>query len=143
MGPNARLNALRTDVEMACDLTWRLNRGKASDLRKHLQNRGARATFTGTATLAVDSTRGALAGMLAGAGFSILPDFMVREDIADGRLLRGLPQWQLPEGGIYAVFPSARFRAPRVTAFVEVLASMIRALEVASPAKRSPVQRAL
>jgi DNA-binding transcriptional LysR family regulator len=90
---------------------------------------GARATFTGTATLAVDSTRGVVAALLAGAGFSILPDFMVREDIAAGRLLRVLPQWQLPQGGIFAVFPSARFRAPRVTAFVEVLASMIRASE--------------
>jgi DNA-binding transcriptional LysR family regulator len=91
---------------------------------------GVRATFAGTATLAVDSTRGVLAALLAGAGFSILPDFMVREDIAAGRLVHVLPQWLLPEGGIHAVFPSARFRAPRVTAFVEVLASMIRASEV-------------
>ena len=51
---------------------------------------------------------------------------MVTEDIAAGRLLHALPQWQLPEGGIYAVFPSARFRAPRVSAFVELLASMIK-----------------
>jgi DNA-binding transcriptional LysR family regulator len=65
---------------------------------------------------------------LAGAGFSILPDFMVTEDIAAGRLVHALPQWQLPEGGIYAVFPSARFRAPRVSAFVELLASMIKSV---------------
>jgi len=53
----------------------------------------------------------------------------VTEDIAAGRLVHALPQWKLPEGGIYAVFPSARFRAPRVSAFVELLASMINCVK--------------
>lgn len=87
---------------------------------------GGRTTFNQTATLSADSTGAVRAALLAGAGFSILPDFMVAEDIAAGRLVHVLPQWQLPEGGIYAVFPSARFRAPRVSAFVELLASMIK-----------------
>jgi len=90
---------------------------------------GARAAFSRKPTLAVDSTRGVLAALLAGAGFSVLPDFMVSGDIAAGRLIRVLPQWRLPEGGIHAVFPSARFRAPRVTVFIELLASMIKARE--------------
>jgi DNA-binding transcriptional LysR family regulator len=70
-----------------------------------------------------------LAALLAGAGFAVLPDFMVSDGIAAGRLIRVLPQWRLPEGGIHAVFPSARFRAPRVTVFIELLASMIKAHE--------------
>ena len=90
---------------------------------------GARAPFSRKPTLAIDSTRGVLAALLAGAGFSVLPDFMVSDDIAAGRLIRVLPQWRLPEGGIHAVFPSARFRAPRVTVFIELLASMIKARE--------------
>jgi len=90
---------------------------------------GARMTFNGTATLAVDSTGAVHAALLAGTGFSILPEFMVAEDIVAGRLVHALPQWRLPEGGIYAVFPSARFRAPRVAAFIELLASMIKTME--------------
>jgi DNA-binding transcriptional LysR family regulator len=90
---------------------------------------GARTTFNRTATLAIDSTHAVHAALLAGAGFSILPDFMVAQDIAAGRLVHLLPQWQLPEGGIYAVFPSARFRAPRVAVFIELLASMINSIE--------------
>ena len=90
---------------------------------------GARITYTRTATLAADSTGAVRAALLAGAGFSILPDFMVTEDIAAGRLVHALPQLQLPEGGIHAVFPSARFRAPRVSAFVEVLAAMIKSVK--------------
>jgi len=89
----------------------------------------ARMKFNATATLAVDTTRAVHAAVLAGVGFSILPDFVVTEDLEAGRLVRALPQWRLPEGGIYAIFPSARFRAPRVAAFIELLASTIKAVE--------------
>jgi len=41
-----------------------------------------------------------------------LPDFMVKQDLAAGRLIHALPQWLLPDGGIHAVFPSARFERP-------------------------------
>jgi DNA-binding transcriptional LysR family regulator len=34
-----------------------------------------------------------------------------------------LPQWQVPAGGIHAVFPAARFRPEKVRAFVELLES--------------------
>jgi DNA-binding transcriptional LysR family regulator len=70
-----------------------------------------------------------LAALLAGAGFAILPDFMVKQDLAAGHLIHALPQWLLPDGGIHAVFPSARFRAPRVEVFIELLSSMIKGSE--------------
>ncbi|MET0355759.1 MAG: LysR family transcriptional regulator, partial [Cellvibrio sp.] len=47
------------------------------------------------------------AAVLAGAGFMIHPDFSVTEEIAAGRLIRLLPEWNLPGGGIYAVFPAS------------------------------------
>jgi DNA-binding transcriptional LysR family regulator len=90
---------------------------------------GTRMAFNGTATLAVDSTVAVVAALLAGAGFAILPDFMVKQDLAAGRLIHALPQWLLPDGGIHAVFPSARFRAPRVEVFIELLSSMIKGSE--------------
>jgi DNA-binding transcriptional LysR family regulator len=85
--------------------------------------------FNGTATLGVDSTGAVLSALLAGAGFAILPDFMVKQDLAAGRLIHALPEWLLPDGGIHAVFPSARFRAPRVEVFIELLSSMIKGSE--------------
>jgi DNA-binding transcriptional LysR family regulator len=87
---------------------------------------GAQTTFNGAPTFAVDSTGGVRAALLAGAGFAILPDFMIAQDIAAGRLIHALPHWRLPEGGIHAVFPSARLRAPRVSAFIDLLAAKIR-----------------
>jgi len=43
------------------------------------------------------------------------------EDIRAGRLTQILPAWTLPAGGIHAVYPAARFRPPKVTAFVAML----------------------
>jgi DNA-binding transcriptional LysR family regulator len=37
-----------------------------------------------------------------------------------------LPLWGLPSGGIHTVFPAARFRPRKVTAFVEMLLAAIR-----------------
>ncbi len=59
---------------------------------------------------------------------------MVLEDIAARRLKRLLPLWNLPEGGIHAVFPAARFRPAKVRAFMEMikLAERRRMVEQAS-----------
>jgi DNA-binding transcriptional LysR family regulator len=59
--------------------------------------------------------------VLAGAGFGVMTDFTVSEDIEAGRLIRVLPQWRLPEGGIYAVFPASTQRALKVKVFVDAL----------------------
>jgi DNA-binding transcriptional LysR family regulator len=68
-----------------------------------------------------NSTPAALAATLAGGGLSVLPDFLVDEHIRSGQLVRLLPDWDLPEGGVYVVLPPARFRPPGVTAFVAML----------------------
>ncbi|MEJ0020659.1 MAG: LysR substrate-binding domain-containing protein [Acetobacteraceae bacterium] len=41
--------------------------------------------------------------------------------VAEGRLVRLLPGWTLPEGGIHAVYPAARFRPAKVRCFIEML----------------------
>jgi DNA-binding transcriptional LysR family regulator len=73
------------------------------------------------AAISVDATMAVHAAALAGAGFSVLPDFLVAADIASGRLIHVLPEWGLPSGGIHAVFPPARYRPAKVSAFAETL----------------------
>jgi DNA-binding transcriptional LysR family regulator len=68
-----------------------------------------------------NSTPAVLAATLAGGGISVLPDFLAGEHIGAGRLTRLLPEWSLPAGGIHVVYPAARFRPPKVTAFVAML----------------------
>ncbi|HWW07237.1 LysR family transcriptional regulator [Collimonas sp.] len=62
---------------------------------------------------------------LAGAGLAILTDFAAAEDVAAGRLLRVLPDWHLPGGGIHAVFPAARHRPKKTRVFIDELKNHI------------------
>jgi DNA-binding transcriptional LysR family regulator len=59
--------------------------------------------------------------VLAGGGMAMLPDFAVSEDIATGRLLRVLPDWGAPSGGIHAVFPASKHRPRKTRVFIEAL----------------------
>lgn len=68
-----------------------------------------------------DKTPTAYACVLAGAGVSVFPDYMVGPDLAEGRLVRLIPEWNLPPGGIHALFPVARFRPAKVRRFVEMM----------------------
>jgi DNA-binding transcriptional LysR family regulator len=71
--------------------------------------------------LSTNATPAVLAATLAGGGVSVLPDFLVADALAAGTLVAVLPDWSLPAGGIHVVYPMARFRPSKVTAFVEML----------------------
>jgi DNA-binding transcriptional LysR family regulator len=57
----------------------------------------------------------------AGAGIGLLPAFLVRADLAAGRLVRVLPRHTLPQAGLYLVHPAARHVPLKVIAFREVV----------------------
>jgi DNA-binding transcriptional LysR family regulator len=101
---------------------------------------GAPRSVRAKANIAIDTTPGVLAAVRAGGGLSVLPDFLVADDLAAGRLSRALPTWSLPSGGIYTVYPAARFRPRKVTAFVEMLIAAERKKE-AMAAKRDRRER--
>jgi DNA-binding transcriptional LysR family regulator len=58
--------------------------------------------------------------VLAGAGVSVLPDYLVQEDIQAGRLQVLLAQYRLQEGGIHAVYPDPQPPA-KVRAFIDFM----------------------
>jgi DNA-binding transcriptional LysR family regulator len=58
---------------------------------------------------------------LGGLGISLHSTWHVCEDLRAGRLKQVLPDYQLPESGIYAVMPERRMVLPRVRAFVDIL----------------------
>ena len=90
------------------------------------------------ATIAIDTTPAVLAAVRAGAGLSVLPDFLVRDELAAGRLVHVLPEWRLPSGGIYTVYPAARFRPPKVTRFVEMLVAAEQDKGSTAQGRRAP-----
>lgn len=56
---------------------------------------------------------------VTGAGIAFQPGFIVEEDIAAGRLVRVLPDWQSAELGVYAVYPSRKHLSAKVRTFVD------------------------
>jgi DNA-binding transcriptional LysR family regulator len=57
--------------------------------------------------------------VLSGLGVGALADWLIREDIATGRLVRVLPQWNAKELPVHVVYPSHRMLPVRVRAFVD------------------------
>jgi len=50
------------------------------------------------------------------------PSFMVSEDLKRGTLVELIPQFRLPEFGIYALYPSRQYVSPKVRALINFLA---------------------
>lgn len=71
------------------------------------------------AQLAANSTTGLGALLAAGAGISVMVDFIAEEEVRKGRLVRLLPEWSLPVGNVYAVYPPGRYLPSRVRSFVD------------------------
>jgi DNA-binding transcriptional LysR family regulator len=86
------------------------------------RNQGERQSVSVQASIFLDVTLAVREAVCAGAGLSVLPDYVIADDLASGRLIQVLPKWTLPNGGIHAVFPAARFRPAKVRAFVDLLA---------------------
>ena len=87
---------------------------------------GEQHTLHFKAVLTINSTPAVLEAVRQGAGLSILPDFLVAEELKNGRLFNALPAWRLPSGGVHAVYPAARFRPPKVSAFVDMLTETLK-----------------
>lgn len=59
--------------------------------------------------------------LLAGLGIGNMPDFIVGEDLAAGRLVPVLPAYRLPEHGIWSLYPRRRHLPAKVSAWLAFL----------------------
>ncbi|WEZ84478.1 LysR family transcriptional regulator [Rhizobium sp. 32-5/1] len=90
------------------------------------RNEGEARTVRFRADIAINTTPAVMEAVRQGGGLSVLPDFLAAADIASGRLTHVLPDWHLPSGGVYTVYPAARFRPPKVSAFVDLLIASVK-----------------
>ena len=68
--------------------------------------------------------------VLDGLGVSVLPDWMIQEDLRSGRLVRVLPQWNARDLPVHVVYAGQRLLPLRVSAFIDfAVAHMKRELE--------------
>ena len=84
--------------------------------------KGARsASVQPSGPLRVNNGDAKMPALIAGTGLGILPEFLVREALAAGRLERVLPDWSLPMGAVYWVTPPGEPQPRRI----EVLADFL------------------
>jgi DNA-binding transcriptional LysR family regulator len=92
---------------------------------------GKSATVRPAGPLRVNNGDAMLPALIAGTGLGILPEFIVREALAAGRLERLLPDWSLPLGAVYWVTPPGGPRPKRVEILGDFLVE-----KLARPMKR-------
>ena len=59
---------------------------------------------------------------LKDAGVALVPDFLVADDLTDGRLLRLLPEYTTHATPIYSVYPHSRYLSAKARTFIDFLA---------------------
>jgi DNA-binding transcriptional LysR family regulator len=62
-----------------------------------------------------------LQAALAGGGIALQPTYLANPHLRDGSLLAMLPDWQLPDMAIHALYPSRKHLSPAVRAFLDFL----------------------
>lgn len=89
-------------------LTWKFVGPRQEQCQVHMKSR-----------IQVDAPSSMLALMQQGLGISVMEQMSAQQAIKAGKLERVLPQWSLPQGGIYAVLPPGRHMPAKVRAFID------------------------
>ena len=97
-----------------------------------LTNNGVERPFTASGRLGGNEFSFVRSMLRAGAGVGPLPGFFAAMDVADGRLVRVLPEWSWGSVSIFIVYPGARHIPKKVTVFRDFL---IEAFRPATPAR--------
>jgi len=67
--------------------------------------------------------------VVQGTGAAVLPDYMCRAELREGRLVRVLPEWAPPPGIVHAMFQARRGMVPAVRKFLDFLTEHLDAAE--------------
>jgi DNA-binding transcriptional LysR family regulator len=95
--------------------------GTAAETWRFTHKNGKSATVRPSGPLRINNGDAMLPALIAGIGLSILPEFIVRDALAAGRLERLLAEWSLPSGSVYWVTPPGGLRPRRVEVLGEFL----------------------
>jgi DNA-binding transcriptional LysR family regulator len=101
-----------------------------------LERHGERHAVRLRGNLAANNGDALRAAAVGGLGIVVLPDFIVADDLASGRLVHLLADWRTPEFPIQAVWPPQRHPSPKLRAFVDFLAERLARRCPGQPAPR-------
>lgn len=98
---------------------WQLASG-TGESRQHWEGAPSRRTLANSPELLMDMA-------LGGVGVVAVPDFYAQPKFASGALVKVLPQWHLPSGTCWAVFPGRRLMPARTRVFLDALVATMAA----------------
>ena len=91
---------------------------------------GQRHQIDPTAQIVVNNA-GLIRAMLADGGcFGLLPDFTVREALADGRLAQACPDWSVPNVAVHALYTERRTALTNARAFVDAILEELKTVSL-------------
>ena len=101
--------------------------GTQSLYRWHFERRGQVVSMVpNEARYTTDSIEDVAQLVCDGVGIAPLPRYLVEEQLAQGRLIRGLPDYELPSVPLQMCFPTAGKRPARVDALADYLSGVIK-----------------
>ncbi|MBJ2157324.1 LysR family transcriptional regulator [Variovorax sp. IB41] len=109
------------DALAAHDCLFFSSRNQKQSWRLRSGDGGAWVKAPGRSRLRLDSAEALRDAAVAGMGIALLPDFLVADDLAAGRLQQVLPGIDAGEVKILALYPTRRLLEPRVRRFIDLM----------------------
>lgn len=72
-----------------------------------------------------DDTTLTLHAVRAGIGMAFLPEWLIDDDLAQGRLVRLVPDYKAPAVTLFAVYTSRQYMAPKLRSFIDFLGEQL------------------
>ncbi|MHA0900126.1 LysR family transcriptional regulator [Enterobacter ludwigii] len=115
-------------LEQLAKADWIIHERLASPLRWQVNDAcGEPATLEikKAPRLFADSAQALMAFALAGCGVALLPAWLVRHALDDGKLVSVLPEYTFARQGIYAVYPDAPHVPAKVRTFIDFMRTRV------------------
>ncbi|WP_447839682.1 LysR family transcriptional regulator [Enterobacter ludwigii] len=115
-------------LEQLAKADWIIHERLASPLRWQVNDAcGESATLEikKAPRLFADSAQALMAFALAGCGVALLPAWLVRHALDDGKLVSVLPEYTFARQGIYAVYPDAPHVPAKVRTFIDFMRTRV------------------
>jgi DNA-binding transcriptional LysR family regulator len=86
-----------------------------------LTHEGKTITVRPHARFTADNGAALVPAALAGLGIALLPDFLIADHVASGALIALLPEYPMPEAGIYVVRPPGGNASCKVRVLIDIM----------------------
>jgi DNA-binding transcriptional LysR family regulator len=86
-----------------------------------LQHAGGVISVHPRARFTADNGAALVPAALAGLGIALLPDFLIYEHVTNGRLVAVMPDYPMPEAGIYVVRPPGGSAPCKVRVLIDIM----------------------